>query len=128
MAGLWGTCDRAHLLHASTAAFDASGIHRLLARAARALDAPAPGHPARNTLRAAVRGPNRAQSAGGAVSRGAPAFDGIAEVWYDSWEEFSAAANDPAAQPALSELLQDERRFIDLARSPVWINEIREIF
>ena len=59
---------------------------------------------------------------------GPPAFDGIAEGWYDSWEEFSAAANDPAAQAALSELLQDERHFIDLARSPVWINEIREIF
>jgi hypothetical protein len=59
---------------------------------------------------------------------GPPAFDGIAEVRYENWEEFSAAANDPAAQAALSELLQDERRFIDLARSPVWINEVREIF
>jgi len=61
--------------------------------------------------------------------RGGPeAFDGIAEVWYESWEAFSAAANDTAAQAALNELLQDERRFIDLPRSPVWINEIREIF
>lgn len=59
---------------------------------------------------------------------GPPAYDGIAEVWYDSWEEFSAAANDPAAQAAVGELLQDEKRFIDLARSPVWVNEIREIF
>jgi uncharacterized protein (TIGR02118 family) len=59
---------------------------------------------------------------------GPPAFDGIAEVWYDSWEAFSAAAKDPAAQVARDELLQDERRFIDLARSPVWVNEIREIY
>src|ERR1035437_1177970 len=42
---------------------------------------------------------------------GPPAFDGIAEVWYDSWEAFSAAANDPAAQGALRELLQDEQAF-----------------
>ncbi len=59
---------------------------------------------------------------------GPPAFDGIAEVWYDSWEAFSAAAIDPAAQGALGELLQDERRFVDLDRSPVWVNEIREIY
>ena len=59
---------------------------------------------------------------------GPPAFDGIAEVWYDSWEAFSAAASDPAAQGALRELLEDEQRFIDLSRSPVWINEIHEIF
>jgi len=64
-----------------------------------------------------------------AESRGGPApFDGIAEVWYESWEDFSAAASDPAARAAMRELLQDEKRFIDLARSPVWINEIREIF
>lgn len=59
---------------------------------------------------------------------GPPPFDGIAEVWYDSWDAFTAAASDPAAQAALGELLQDERRFIDVERSPVWVNEIREIF
>ena len=58
---------------------------------------------------------------------GPPPFDGIAEVWYESWEAFSAAASDPEAQAAVEELLQDERRFIDVSRSPVWINEIREI-
>lgn len=59
---------------------------------------------------------------------GPPAFDGIAEVWYDSWDTFSSAASDPAAQDALQELLEDEKRFICLSRSPLWINEIHEVF
>lgn len=59
--------------------------------------------------------------------RGPEPFDGIAQLWYDSREAFEAAAADPAAQAAVQELLQDERRFIDLARSPVWLNDIREV-
>ncbi len=56
------------------------------------------------------------------VSRGAPAgFDGIAELWWDSEEDIAAAtATDDGRQAGL-ELLEDERRFIDLARSPLWL-------
>jgi uncharacterized protein (TIGR02118 family) len=48
-----------------------------------------------------------------ASSRGGqPSFyDGVAELWWDSLEDL------------VSELLEDERRFIDLPRSPLWLGE-----
>jgi uncharacterized protein (TIGR02118 family) len=56
------------------------------------------------------------------ASRGGPeAFDGVAELWWESLEELEATLQDPAGQRAAAELLADERRFIDLARSPLWI-------
>jgi uncharacterized protein (TIGR02118 family) len=58
------------------------------------------------------------------ASRGGPeAFDGVAELWWESVEELAATLRDPAGQQAAAELLADERRFIDLARSPLWIGE-----
>lgn len=57
-----------------------------------------------------------------AASRaGPPAFDGVAELWWDSLE--SMASPDPAARQAALELLEDEKRFIDLARSPLFLVE-----
>lgn len=54
--------------------------------------------------------------------RGAPEpFDGIAELHYASEEEFRAAGRDPAGREAGRILLEDERRFIDHARSPIWL-------
>ncbi|MBM3683023.1 MAG: EthD family reductase [Actinobacteria bacterium] len=53
---------------------------------------------------------------------GAPApFDGIAEIWIDSLEDFTAGT--PEARRAAAELLEDERRFIDLPNSPMWLGE-----
>jgi uncharacterized protein (TIGR02118 family) len=58
------------------------------------------------------------------ASRGGPeAFDGIAELWWDSREDLEAVLRDPEGQRAAAELLEDERRFIDLARSPLWVGE-----
>jgi uncharacterized protein (TIGR02118 family) len=58
------------------------------------------------------------------ASRGGPeAFDGVAELWWDSREDLEAVLRDPAGQRAAAELLEDERRFIDLARSPLWVGE-----
>jgi len=54
--------------------------------------------------------------------RGAPAgYDGIAELWWDSEEDIAAATATDDGRKAGLELLEDERRFIDLARSPLWI-------
>jgi uncharacterized protein (TIGR02118 family) len=50
-------------------------------------------------------------------------YDGQAELWWDSLEDVAAAASTPAGQQAALELLEDERRFIDLERSPMWIGE-----
>jgi|SRR5215831_1616911 len=50
-------------------------------------------------------------------------FDGVAELWFDSVEALAAAGATPEGRAAGRRLLEDERRFIDLARSPMWIAE-----
>jgi uncharacterized protein (TIGR02118 family) len=56
-----------------------------------------------------------------AVRGGPPAYDGVAELWFDSLEALRTAAADPAGRRAGRTLLEDERAFIDLAASPIWI-------
>ncbi len=59
-----------------------------------------------------------------AEGRGAPeAFDGVAELWWDSADDLAAATASPEGLAAAQALLDDERRFIDHARSPLWIGE-----
>ncbi len=48
-------------------------------------------------------------------------YDGVAELWWESAEEFAAATDSPEGRKAGQELLEDERRFIDLERSALWI-------
>lgn len=56
--------------------------------------------------------------------RGGPEpFDGIAEVWFDSYDAMVAAGSTPEGRKANRDLLEDERNFIDLSRSPIWISE-----
>jgi hypothetical protein len=58
------------------------------------------------------------------ASRGGPeAYDGVAELWWDSLDDLTAASADPAWRAASLALLEDERRFIDLAASPVFVGE-----
>lgn len=58
------------------------------------------------------------------ASRGGPeAYDGVAELWWDSVDDLVAATADPAGRAASLELLEDERRFIDLTHSPVFVGE-----
>lgn len=47
-------------------------------------------------------------------------YDGVAELWYDS-EEAMLTNTTPAAREAAMELLEDERQFIDLPASPLWL-------
>lgn len=57
---------------------------------------------------------------------GAPAaFDGVAELWFDSLDELGG--DDPAVRQAQAELLADEANFIDLANSPMWMSEEFEV-
>jgi len=61
------------------------------------------------------------------ASRGAKeAYDGITEVWFDSLEAMGSSSD--AALAAGKRLLEDERTFIDLARSSVFLTEEHEIF
>ena len=45
-------------------------------------------------------------------------FDGVAELWFD--DSALTGPQSPEAAKAGQELLDDERNFIDLARSPIW--------
>jgi len=66
-----------------------------------------------HSLPAEASGPLRA-------SRGAPAeYDGVAELWYDSLDDL-VTHQSPQTRAAAALLLEDERRFIDLSRSPLW--------
>jgi uncharacterized protein (TIGR02118 family) len=62
------------------------------------------------------------------ATRGGPEpYDGIAELWWESRETLAAALATPEGGRAGEELLADERRFIDLARSPLWVAEERPV-
>ena len=62
------------------------------------------------------------------ASRGAPpGYDGVAELWWESREDLAAATASPEGARAAQELLDDERRFIDLANSPLWLGEEKPI-
>jgi len=54
-------------------------------------------------------------------------FDGVAELWWESAQDLAAASASPAGQRAVAALLEDERRFIDFARSVVWVGEERVV-
>ncbi len=57
-------------------------------------------------------------------SRGAvEPFDGIAEIWFDSVESMTAPGGTPQGKAAMRALREDETRFIDQARSPVWFGQ-----
>lgn len=54
-----------------------------------------------------------------------PSFDGVAQLW---WEPRSLTPPEKeAAKRANAELLEDEKRFIDLAASPMFLVEDHEI-
>src|SRR2546427_13224931 len=50
-------------------------------------------------------------------------YDGQAELWWDNPADVIAAVSTAAGQQAALELLEDERRFIELEQSPLWIGE-----
>ena len=58
-----------------------------------------------------------------ATRPGPEPYDGIAELWFDSAEDIEATGASPEGRRAGRELLEDERRFIDISRSPIWLAE-----
>jgi uncharacterized protein (TIGR02118 family) len=57
-------------------------------------------------------------------ARGAPeGYDGVAELWWDSLDDLRAPSSTSEGRQAARRLLEDERRFIDHGRSPVWLGE-----
>ncbi|WP_397421962.1 EthD domain-containing protein [Phenylobacterium sp.] len=67
-------------------------------------------------------------SAGLRASRSAPEdYDGVAELWFDSLEVLAENGRRPEARAAAALLLEDERRFIDLPKSPLWWGQERVV-
>lgn len=48
-----------------------------------------------------------------------PEYDGVAELWWKSPDDFAAFGTE-AGQAAALQLLEDEKNFIDLPNSPLW--------
>jgi uncharacterized protein (TIGR02118 family) len=62
------------------------------------------------------------------AGRGGPEeYDGVAELWFDSVDDLVTAGGTPEGRAASRRLLEDERRFIDLARSPLWLSQDHEV-
>lgn len=62
------------------------------------------------------------------ASREAPEeYDGVAELWFDSLEALAENGRRPEAQAAGALLLEDEKRFIDLPKSPLWWGQERVV-
>ena len=58
-----------------------------------------------------------------AAARGAPEpFDGVAELWFDGDELLRLMQTEAGAEAARA-LLEDERRFLDLGQSPIFLAE-----
>lgn len=66
--------------------------------------------------------PARAARAG-SIEAAPEIYDGVAELWFDSFEAMMAIADNPEVAVAGLELLEDEAKFIDLANSPIWYGE-----
>lgn len=58
---------------------------------------------------------------------GPPSYDGVAELWWDSLESLGAPGATEEGRAAAAMLLEDERRFIDLANSPLFFGEAFEV-
>lgn len=54
-------------------------------------------------------------------------FDGCAELWWDSLDDHVAARKTSEGVAALRDLLEDERRFVDLTHSQLWYGTERQI-
>jgi uncharacterized protein (TIGR02118 family) len=52
-------------------------------------------------------------------------YDGVAETYWTSRADLELAFSTPEARAAGRELITDEKRFIDLANSPIWLGEAR---
>ncbi len=50
-------------------------------------------------------------------------YDGVAQLWWDDMASFAAAGSTEAGRVAGGLLLADEKKFIDLPNSPIFLSE-----
>jgi len=68
-------------------------------------------HSIDDAISSAVAGPRRSPEP----------FDGVAELWFDDLETLAASGSTEAGRAAAAMLLEDERTFIDLPNSPLFL-------
>lgn len=56
-----------------------------------------------------------------------PAYDGVAEVWFESEQDLMEAMSSPEGQELSAALLEDEGNFIDHSKSSAFIVREREL-
>jgi hypothetical protein len=54
-------------------------------------------------------------------------YDGYAELWWDSIEDLMKGRSTEEGAKAIGTLIEDERKFIDLAHSQLWLGTERAI-
>ncbi|MGB3810425.1 MAG: EthD domain-containing protein [Parvibaculum sp.] len=68
----------------------------------------------------------RMSRVGGKLENAPAIYDGVAQLWWATAEDL--AASTPEALAAGRELLEDEAKFIDFTKSPLWFGEEKVIF
>ena len=64
----------------------------------------------------------------GGLDRAPAIYDGVAQLWWESMEDIAAATATPEGMEAGRQLLEDEAKFIDFAKSPLWFGAEKVVF
>lgn len=67
-------------------------------------------------------------SRGGSLDKAPAVYDGVAQLWWESMDDIAAAMTTPEGAEAGRQLLEDEAKFIDFPRSPLWFGEEKVVF
>jgi hypothetical protein len=67
-------------------------------------------------------------SRGGSLDKAPAVYDGVAQLWWESLDDIAAAMTTPEGAEAGRQLLEDEAKFIDFAKSPLWFGEEKVVF
>lgn len=67
-------------------------------------------------------------SRGGSLDKAPAVYDGVAQLWWESMDDIAAAMTTPEGAEAGRQLLEDEAKFIDFTRSPLWFGEEKVVF
>lgn len=68
------------------------------------------------------------EARGGGLDNAPAIYDGVAQLWWESMEDLAAATTTPEGVAAGRALYEDERKFIDFTRSPLWFGEEKVVF
>lgn len=52
-----------------------------------------------------------------------PPYDGVAQLWWESFDEMQAGISSPEAEQAFRRLQEDEKKFIDVPNMAIWLGD-----